>query len=388
MRGEDQAFGVYVHWPYCKAKCPYCDFNSHVANGAVDEARFIAAFAAEIAHTGQLTGPRPATSVFFGGGTPSLMAPATVAAILDAIDRVWPLAADCEITLEANPTSVEASRFAGFAVAGVNRVSLGVQALDDTALARLGRQHSAQEAIAAVKIAQAHFSRSSFDLIYARPHQSLAEWESELRQVLDLAAGHISLYQLTIEPGTVYERLYEAGKIAMPSQDLAADLYEATREVCAAAGLFGYEVSNYARASEESRHNLVYWRGQAYAGLGPGAHGRLDTAKGRMATETARDPAGWLALAESQGHGLIRAEPVSATTQAREALLMGLRLAEGVPLARLGLPDRADIGQRLGPLVADGLVLVGDRLVATDQGRLVLDGLIAEIDQVLFGDLA
>ena len=297
-------FGVYVHWPFCLAKCPYCDFNSHVSR-SVDQAAWAAALVAEAAHMRRLTGPRPADSVFFGGGTPSLMQPETVGAVLAAIDRLWGLAADAEITLEANPTSVEAGRFAGYAAAGVNRVSLGVQALDDRALRALGRRHSAAEARAAFEIARARFARVSFDLIYARTGQTPAAWQAELGRALDMAVDHLSLYQLTIEPGTRFGELFERGRLHVPADDAAADMYAITQALTEAAGLPAYEVSNHARPGAESRHNLVYWRYGDYAGIGPGAHGRISAADGgRRATETVRDPAAWLARSAAEGHAI------------------------------------------------------------------------------------
>ncbi|HMK70520.1 MAG TPA: radical SAM family heme chaperone HemW, partial [Xanthobacteraceae bacterium] len=274
--GTDPAFGVYVHWPFCLAKCPYCDFNSHVRHASIDEARFVRAFAAEIAATAARVPGRNVSTIFFGGGTPSLMRPATVAAVLDAIARHWNVAADAEITIEANPTSVEAERFRGYRVAGVNRVSLGVQSLDDRALAALGRRHSAREALDAVAVARAVFDRYSFDLIYARPQQTPRDWARELRQALGEADEHLSLYQLTVEPDTPFAALHAAGKLAIPDADAARALYDTTQEICSRHGLPAYEISNHARPGGESRHNLIYWRAQEYAGIGPGAHGRLN----------------------------------------------------------------------------------------------------------------
>src|SRR6266851_2115386 len=288
--GKQEAFGVYVHWPFCLSKCPYCDFNSHVRYGGVDQERFVRAFTAEIAATAARAPDRIVSTIFFGGGTPSLMEPATVAAILDAVAGHWRVADDVEVTLEANPTSVEAERFAGYRAAGVNRVSLGVQALDDAALTALGRTHTAREALGAVAIARRIFQRYSFDLIYARPGQTATEWRAELMNALSQAAGHLSLYQLTIEAGTPFAALHAAGRLATPDADHARNLYDVTQEICAAAGLPAYEVSNHARPGAECRHNLVYWRGHEYAGLGPGAHGRLDIDGVRRATATERQP--------------------------------------------------------------------------------------------------
>ena len=274
----DPGFGVYVHWPFCLSKCPYCDFNSHVRQAPVDEIRFLQAFRTELAHRARIAPRRIVSSVFFGGGTPSLMQPRTVGAILNAIAAHWPLSHDVEVTLEANPTSVEAERFRGYRDAGVNRVSLGVQAMNDTDLKALGRLHTADEAMAAVGIAQSIFERYSFDLIYARPFQSAGAWKAELTEAIDRAAEHLSLYQLTIEPDTMFEKLHRAGKLTVPDADHARALWDVTQEVTTARGLPAYEISNHARPGAESRHNLIYWRYGEYAGVGPGAHGRLTAA--------------------------------------------------------------------------------------------------------------
>src|SRR5712672_4082084 len=303
-----QAFGVYVHWPFCLSKCPYCDFNSHVRHAAIDEPRFLRAFAAETAATAARVPGRTVSTIFFGGGTPSLMQPATVGAILDTIAKHWTVAPDAEVTLEANPTSVEATRFRGYRAAGVNRVSLGVQALDDAALKALGRLHTAREALDAVAIARKAFERYSFDLIYARPGQTPQAWASELKRAIAEAAEHLSLYQLTIEQDTPFAALHAAGKLITPNEDLARTLYDTTQEVCAAAGLPAYEISNHARPGAECRHNLVYWRGHEYAGIGPGAHGRLDIAGERRATATERRPEAWLMRVEALGHGVVTDE--------------------------------------------------------------------------------
>lgn len=376
----DGGFGVYVHWPFCKAKCPYCDFNSHVRLVPPDEARFIAAFRREIAYTRALSGPQRAQTVFFGGGTPSLMAPATVSAILEAINEAWPLTADAEVTLEANPTSVEAERFHGYRAAGVNRVSLGVQALDDADLQGLGRMHSVAEALAAVAIARRAFDRVSFDLIYARPRQTPDAWAAELRRALGEGCEHLSLYQLTIEPGTPFERLYGAGKLILPDDDLSRALWDVTQEVTAQAGLPAYEVSNHARPGAEARHNLVYWRYGTYAGIGAGAHGRLVSGNVRHATFTERSPEEWLKRVEADGHGIFSDETLSAAEQADEMLLMGLRLTEGVDLARHArLGGRID-PERLATLQAEGLVAFKDgRLRATAAGFPVLNAVIATL---------
>jgi putative oxygen-independent coproporphyrinogen III oxidase len=407
---DDVGFGVYIHWPFCAQKCPYCDFNSHVRFGGWDEPRFLAAYKRELDHVARLTRscpspgsdlaiaydlsppergervarpftsprwgevaqrscagegaphgtraePRTVTSIFFGGGTPSLMQPATVAAILDHIAALWPVAPDAEITLEANPGSVEATRFAGYRAAGVNRVSIGVQSLRDADLKRLGRIHSVAEAQAAVALAQRTFDRVSFDLIYARPGQTLADWRVELTEALALASGHLSLYQLTIEPETRFADLYAKGRLDIPPAEAAHDLYELTQELTAAAGLNQYEVSNHARPGEESRHNLLYWRYGPYAGIGPGAHGRLPTPDAHLATATERNPERWLEQVETRGHGIVETEALSPAARADEMLLMGLRLDEGLDLDRLasigGLAPRADT---VAGLIAQGLI--------------------------------
>ncbi len=379
---EDTAggFGVYVHWPFCKAKCPYCDFNSHVRLVPPDEARYIAAFRREIAHMRALSGPRRAETVFFGGGTPSLMAPSTVAAILEAIDDAWPLTADAEVTLEANPTSVEAERFQGYRAAGVNRVSLGVQALDNADLQGLERMHSVAEALAAVAIARRAFDRVSFDLIYARPRQTPEAWAAELKRALAEGCEHLSLYQLTIEPGTPFERLYGAGKLILPDDDLSRALWDVTQEVTAQAGLPAYEVSNHARPGAEARHNLVYWRYGTYAGIGAGAHGRLQVGGTRRATFTERAPEAWLTRVEADGQGIVSDETLTQAEQADEMLLMGLRLREGVDLARHArLGGRIDL-DRLAMLEAEGLVArEADRLRVTPAGFPVLNAVIAAL---------
>lgn len=374
-------FGLYIHWPFCQAKCPYCDFNSHVA-ATIDEPRWERAFLAEIDRCAELTDGRVLGSVFFGGGTPSLMAPRTVHAILERVRRRWRVANDLEVTLEANPTSVEAGRFAGYADAGVNRVSLGVQALDDGDLRRLGRLHTAAEARAAFEIARAQFARVSFDLIYARQDQAPAAWRSELRTALAMAVDHLSLYQLTVEPGTAFAARHAAGKLAgLPDEDRAVALWEITQEACAEAGLPAYEISNHAREGAQSRHNLVYWRYGDYAGIGPGAHGRLTLGGQRHATETHRMPARWLGAVETAGHGETARVPISARDQAEEYALLAMRLTEGLDRARLEALRGAPIPEEaLDALRQDGLVeSTGPRIFATDRGRLLLDHLIARL---------
>lgn len=378
---EVEPFGVYVHWPFCRAKCPYCDFNSHVRHGGIDEARFLSAYLAELAYFAALTPGRSVGSVFFGGGTPSLMQAATVAAILDAIAGHWRLDSDAEITLEANPTSVEAERFAGYRAAGVNRLSLGVQALDDASLKALGRQHSADEALAALDLAKRHFGRISFDLIYAREGQTARAWREELGRALHHAADHLSLYQLTIEPGTPFAARHEAGTLHTPNGAEARAQYLLTQELCEAAGLPAYEVSNHARAGSESRHNLLYWRGCDYAGVGPGAHSRISLNGVKRALATIKSPEGWVAAVETSGRGLASDEPLSAEETADEYLLMGLRLSEGIDLERLAAFGGHALDEaRIASLVEGGLVTRnGARLAATPKGRLVLDRLIVEL---------
>ena len=361
----DPGFAVYVHWPFCLSKCPYCDFNSHVRQSPIDEERYVAAFRTEIAHRAALVPGRRVASVFFGGGTPSLMKPATVAAILDAIGRHWTMAPDAEVTLEANPTSVEAGRFKGYRAAGVNRVSLGVQAMNDADLKALGRLHSASEAMQAVGVASAVFDRTSFDLIYARPGQTVEAWRRELGEAVRLAGEHLSLYQLTIEPDTMFERLYKAGRLTVPDADLARDLWDVTQEITGKAGLPAYEISNHARPGAESRHNLVYWRYGEYVGVGPGAHGRLITSRGRLAQSTEKHPEMWLTIVETEGHGLVEDMSLSPAEQGDEFLLMGLRLGEGIDPARFAeLSGEPLDPERVAALVADGMI------EATAEGRL------------------
>jgi putative oxygen-independent coproporphyrinogen III oxidase len=381
-RNDATSFGVYVHWPFCLSKCPYCDFNSHVRREAIDEARFVRAFTAEIEATAARIPERTVSSIFFGGGTPSLMQPATVAALIEVVASAWRMAPDAEITLEANPTSVEANRFRGYRAAGVNRVSLGVQALDDRALAALGRTHSAREALAAVGVARSVFGRYSFDLIYARPNQSPGEWAGELQSALKEAGEHISLYQLTVEPDTPFAALHAAGKLQVPGEDAARALYDVTQDICAARGLPAYEISNHARPGGECRHNLVYWRAQEYAGIGPGAHGRLDIGKERHATVTETEPEAWLSRVESRGHGLVADDVLTSTERADEFLLMGLRLAEGIDLARYErIAGRAINPARVAMLRRHGLIETSQsgRLRVTLPGFPLLDAVVADL---------
>jgi putative oxygen-independent coproporphyrinogen III oxidase len=375
---------LYIHWPFCLAKCPYCDFNSHVRD-TIPQARFAAALRRELAWEAARLGPRRVTSIFFGGGTPSLMAPDSVASLIEDARTLFRVAEDVEITLEANPTSVERAKLSAFRQAGVNRLSLGVQALDDAALGRLGRQHDTGQALEALEFARAAFPRLSFDLIYARPGQSLAAWRIELRRALALAADHLSLYQLTIEPGTAFEALHRNGTIVLPDEDLATALYDATAEEAALFGLMPYEISNYARPGAESRHNLAYWRYADYAGIGPGAHGRVTVDGALRATRRHRAPEPWADRVERDGHGSTAEELVSPRDRAREALLMGLRLAEGIDLAwfsaRTGfvLEDATDPAILQGCIEAGYLVATPGRIAATAEGRRRLDALLPRL---------
>lgn len=377
----DPGFAIYVHWPFCKSKCPYCDFNSHVRE-RVDHERWRSALLQELDHYADVTAGRRVTSVFFGGGTPSLMEPATVAALLDRVAARWPVAEGLEVTLEANPTSVEADKFRAFRTAGVNRVSLGIQALDDGPLRFLGRQHNAAEALGAIGLAANTFDRFSFDLIYARPGQSVADWEAELGRALDHAVGHLSVYQLTIEEGTAFHPLHARGELVLPDDELAGDLYEATQAVLGAAGLPAYEISNHARPGEESRHNLTYWRYGDYVGIGPGAHGRLTLDGEKRATRAHRAPEIWLERVERHGHGAAAPGLIERADRGTELLMMGLRLTEGVPRARLveeagcDLDGIVDAGG-LARLVAGGFLEVTDSHIrATYEGRQRLNGVL------------
>jgi len=374
---DSSSLALYIHWPFCVSKCPYCDFNSHVRE-TVDQAQWRDALLADLAHEAALTPGRTISSIFFGGGTPSLMPPATVAALIEAAAGHWSLPSGTEITLEANPSSVEAARFLDLAQAGVNRVSLGLQALDDAALAFLGRAHDVNEGLAALATAQRHFGRVSLDLIYARPGQSLAEWEAELDRALGFGTEHLSLYQLTIEPGTRFATLAAQGQLTIPDADFAADLFGATRARTSAAGLSAYEISNHARPGAESRHNLAYWRYRDYAGIGPGAHGR----RGGVATLRRKKPENWLAAVERNGHGIESEEVLPPATRTVEALLMGLRLAEGVDLAHIRALGEGELpldARAVARLEALGLVRNGDRLAVTDAGMPVLEAILREI---------
>ena len=381
-RRNDPGFAVYVHWPFCLSKCPYCDFNSHVRATAIDEERFVQAFRSELSHRAKLTKGRSVSSIFFGGGTPSLMKPGTVAGILDAIAANWTVEPNCEVTLEANPTSVEANRFTGYRRAGVNRVSLGVQAMNDADLKALGRLHTAEEAMKAVAIAGSIFERYSFDLMYARPNQTAAAWKAELQGAIARARDHMSLYQLTIEPDTMFERLRNAGKLKVPSPDQCRVLWDVTQETMEHAGLPAYEISNHARPGGESRHNLIYWRYGEYVGVGPGAHGRILTPKGRRAHSTEQHPEMWLTVVESEGHGLIEDELLSTEEQGDEFLLMGLRLSEGIePTQFEAVSNRMLDRSRISSLMEDGMVEMtqGGRLRVSPAGFALLDAVVAAL---------
>jgi oxygen-independent coproporphyrinogen-3 oxidase len=373
-------FGVYVHWPFCQAKCPYCDFNSHVVRH-LDHARWRKALIAEIAHMAMVTGQRQVDTIFFGGGTPSLMEAKTVAAIIEAIDQYWAIVSGAEITLEANPTSVEATRFADYALAGVNRISMGVQALNDSDLKALGRLHTVTEAIYAFDIARSNFSHVSFDLIYARMGQSLRSWREELRDALQLAVDHLSLYQLTIEPGTAFAALYERGKLHIPSDDHAADMYLLTQEMCDAVGMPAYEISNHARPGSESRHNLIYWRYGDYAGVGPGAHSRLTTRYGRQALCTRKAPTDWLLHVEANGHAIEEQAMLSRKSQAEEMVMMGLRLSEGIKWSRYRALAGRDFDQKtVADLFKTNLIVKSDdALISSREGRMVLNSILRDL---------
>jgi putative oxygen-independent coproporphyrinogen III oxidase len=378
----DQAFGVYVHWPFCKAKCPYCDFNSHVRHEAVDSKSFADALVRELRWTAERVGKRRVSSIFFGGGTPSLMPPSAVAQVIECIQSLWGIVAEAEITLEANPTSVEAENFRGYRSAGVNRVSVGVQSLVAEDLAKLGRQHTPDEALAAFRLAAKIFPRVSFDMIYARPYQTRAAWRAELTQALAEQQGHMSLYQLTIEPETRYADLFMAGKLQVPDDDLSADLYDLTQELTAKAGLSCYEISNHAKPGHESEHNLLYWRYGEYAGVGPGAHGRIIVDGQTLATETEKHPETWRKQVMTQGHAMVAQETVDQASQARELLLMGLRIPEGIDLDRYAnLAGKSMAQDRITALTDLGLLVMrgNHRLAATQAGRRVLNAVIAEL---------
>ena len=377
---QNGGFAVYVHWPFCQAKCPYCDFNSHVAR-EIDQSRWKRAYLTEIDRYAEQTQGRVLTSVFFGGGTPSLMQPDVVHSVLDRIKQRWPQANDLEVTLEANPGSVEAGRFKAYADGGVNRISMGIQALNDIDLQKLGRIHTTKEAMAAFDVARAQFERVSFDLIYARQNQSLESWKTELKQALGMAVDHLSLYQLTIEDGTAFGDRYARGKLrGLPPDDLSADMYKATQDICADAGYLGYEISNHARSGAESRHNRVYWRYGDYIGIGPGAHGRLSLDGQRYATEAWSNPAKWLDLVERAQTEKERSS-LTGEDQASEFLMMGLRLTEGVDQRRFEVLSGQSLPlDRIEYLTSLGMINVhGPVLTVTPQGRMVLNAILAEL---------
>lgn len=378
---QNGGFGLYLHWPFCQSKCPYCDFNSHVAE-SIDHYRWVKAYQSEIARLGRETSGRVLQTVYFGGGTPSLMRPDMVAEIVDTIRATWPMSNAPEITLEANPGSVEAAKFRAFREAGINRISMGMQAMNDSDLRRLGRTHTAAEAFRAFEIARSTFDRVNFDLIYGRQDQTLADWEKELATAIEMAADHLSLYQLTVEDGTVFAARNLAGKLrGLPGEDLSAEMFERTQEITAAAALFAYEVSNHAAPGAESRHNLIYWRGGDYVGIGPGAHGRLTLSGIRLATECHRSPQAWLSAVEAEGSAELPRVSLSGEDQALEYLMMGIRVTEGIELKRLMSMSATTLDQgAMRDLHDQGFIaLEGDRLKATNSGRLVLNEVIRKL---------
>ncbi|MGR3572354.1 radical SAM family heme chaperone HemW [Brevirhabdus sp.] len=377
---RNYGFGLYIHWPFCQAKCPYCDFNSHVS-ATIDQARWLNAFCSEIRRLAETTSDRVLDTVFFGGGTPSMMEPALVQGLMDSIRESWRTSNSFEVTLEANPTSVEAARFAGYRDAGVNRVSMGIQALNDADLKALGRLHTVAEARAAFDIARATFDRVSFDLICARQRQTLAEWKEELNRALDMAADHVSLYQLTIEHGTAFGARHAAGGLKdLPTEDLAADMYELTQELCEKAGLPAYEVSNHARPGAESRHNLIYWNSGDYLGIGPGAHGRFTANGVRIATDTPSQPMHWLNAVEQTGTGERTRETIAASDAAEEIVMMGLRLSQGIEKERLNSLVGPKFNEAAGTLIESGFLQDNGRsLRTTPRGRLMLNAVLREL---------
>jgi putative oxygen-independent coproporphyrinogen III oxidase len=374
-------FGLYIHWPFCESLCPYCDFNSYVSD-AIDQQRWMRAYLSELRRCAAETPGRTLNSIFFGGGTPSLMDPTLIHEILAEVRRLWPVSNDLEVTMEANPSSVEAERFRDYAAAGTTRISMGIQSLDDKHLKALGRRHSVSEAISAFATARSIFDRVSFDLIYARQDQTLREWESELKTALNMAIDHISLYQLTVEEGTAFGARHAAGGLrGLPNEDLSADMYYLTQDICAGAGMPAYEISNHARDLAESRHNLIYWRYGDYLGIGPGAHGRLTTTQGKLATETVLAPLPWLLAVEKSGSGETVRTLVSGEDQAAEYLMMSLRLTEGSDLDRfIDLGGKSPSQSGLAKLMDGGFItLSGSRLSATPSGRPILNALLREL---------
>ena len=382
MISTDPGFGIYIHWPFCEAKCPYCDFNSHVRHGGVTQSDYVEAYKREIAYFASLTKDKLVTSVFFGGGTPSLMNPETLDAILTEVRNTWPMTNDAEISMEANPSSVEAERFEAYRASGVNRLSIGVQSLKDADLKFLGRIHNVDEAIQAVEIARATFPRISFDLIYARPNQTLEDWEDELNLAIDYAADHLSLYQLTIEPDTPFQKLFDAGKLTPPDDDHARALYDVTQDICAARGLPAYEISNHAKDGYQSRHNLTYWRYGDYAGIGPGAHSRLFIDGERTGMSTEMYPETWMANVGEKGNGIWNVEVLNQEESGDEMLLMGLRLKEGISLSRFESYAGRHIDEKqIESLISDGMLerLSDDIVRVSLEGWFVLDAVIADL---------
>ncbi|MBK8160106.1 MAG: coproporphyrinogen III oxidase [Rhodospirillaceae bacterium] len=381
MTEDPRGFGIYIHWPFCKAKCPYCDFNSHVRE-RIEEADWRDSYLKELAHYAALAPGRTVTSIFFGGGTPSLMDPGTAETVIDAVARHWRVANDIEITLEANPTSVESAKLKSFRQAGVNRISLGIQALDDADLRFLGRQHNQHEALTALELAASIFDRFTFDLIYARPGQTPVAWEKELARAMTFAADHLSLYQLTIEPGTMFEQAYARGDFVLPTEDVQAELFELTQARLGDAGLVAYEISNHARPGSESRHNLTYWRYGDYVGIGPGAHGRLTLEDRKFATRQHRAPERWLEMVAEQGHATRQYDEVGRDARVSEITMMGLRLAEGIPLARFEAEAGRPFAECFDPahvkrLTEGGFIEIRhERLTATEAGRQRLDAVL------------
>lgn len=382
MTQRDPGFGIYIHWPFCEAKCPYCDFNSHVRHGGITQKDYVEAYRREIAYFAGLTNGQQVTSVFFGGGTPSLMEPETLDALVREVRNNWDVAADAEISMEANPSSVEAERFAAYRASGINRLSIGVQSLKNADLRFLGRLHDVEQALHAIEIARATFPRISFDLIYARPGQGEQEWEDELNLAINYAADHLSLYQLTIEPDTPFKKLFDAGKLIPPDADHARALYEITQAVCDARGLPAYEVSNHAKPGSESRHNLTYWRYGDYAGIGPGAHSRLTLDGERTGFIVEAYPETWLHEVKTKGHGIWNVEVLNEEQAGDEMLLMGLRLREGISLSRYEMLSGAVIDERqIRNLVADGMLerLSDDIIRISREGWFVLDAVVADL---------
>ena len=382
MINTDPGFGIYIHWPFCEAKCPYCDFNSHVRHGGVTQADYVEAYKREIAYFASLTKDKLVTSVFFGGGTPSLMNPDTLDAILTEVRNTWPMTNDAEISMEANPSSVEAERFEAYRASGVNRLSIGVQSLKEADLKFLGRIHNVDEALQAVEIARATFPRISFDLIYARPNQTLEDWEDELNLAIDYAADHLSLYQLTIEPDTPFQKLFDAGKLTPPDHDHARALYDVTQDICSARGLPAYEISNHAKDGYQSRHNLTYWRYGDYAGIGPGAHSRLFIDGERTGMSTEPYPETWMANVGEKGNGIWNVEVLNEEVSGDEMLLMGLRLKEGISLSRFeSYAGRHIDEKRIASLIEDGMLerLSDDIVRVSREGWFVLDAVVADL---------